>query len=310
MLKKITISLVALLVIQAAICAAFWFHSEHLRHQTQTRSLFKFDNAKVVSLSMQSDKKKLTLTHVNGKWQVPELKNLPADRSRIENLLNHLRQIKVDWPIANSLNAQKRFKVAKDDFKRHIIIKTKHKTVADFYLGSEPNYHQRNLRRSGDKAIYQVHLATSPLAVNATQWFDKTLLATNSDAIKGPSFSLIKHKQIWQNDPKHAHLKEVVNQTKAAELADAIANLSVQGIAEKQIQAKAQLILHVTYGKNHYRYQFYHQGKRYQITRSDYQQRFVLNQGQYTQLMNLTRNNLFHPVKAKKVNQGKVTTQK
>ncbi|CAG9297731.1 DUF4340 domain-containing protein [Celerinatantimonas diazotrophica] len=310
MFRKITISLVALLVIQGAVCAGFWIHANHLRQQAQTRSLFKFDNEKVVSLSVQSAKKQLTLTQVNGKWQLPELDNLPADRSRITNLLSQLHQIKVDWPIATSQNAQKRFKVAKDDFKRHIIIKTKTKTVADFYLGSEPNYHQRNLRRAGDQAIYQVHLATSSLPIDAPQWFDKTLLATSSDAIKGPSFSLIKHKQIWQNGSKNSHLKEVVDQIKAAELADALSNLNVQTVAKIPIKASPERVLNVSSGKHHYRYQLYHQGKRYQISRNDYKQRFVINQGQYTQLLKITANNLFHPVKAKAKGQEKTSANK
>lgn len=299
MLRKITISLAALLVIQAAVCAGFWIHSSQLNQQAKRRPLFKFDTTEVNYLSVQSAKKQLTLKRVNGSWQLPSLDNLPADSAKITNLLSQLHQVQVDWPIANSMNAQKRFQVAEDNFKRHITIKAKGKTVADFYLGSEPNYRQRSLRRALDKAIYQVHLSASPLGVNAQQWFDKTLLAATCDSIKGPSFSIIKQKQVWRNGSKHNHLKEVVNQTHAAEIADALANLSVQNIAKMPIKTAPELTLNVTSGKHDYRYQLYHQNKHYQINRSDYKQRFVINQGQYEQLLKATAHNLFHPVKVK-----------
>ncbi|MFM2483044.1 DUF4340 domain-containing protein [Celerinatantimonas sp. YJH-8] len=305
MLKKITIVLVIVLIVQLGISAAIFWHQSQLRHKQQAHLLLSFKPQQVSHLIIEGDDAKLSLVKQQGHWVIPELSKLPADAVRVQELLEQLSTLKSAWPVADSPQAQQRFKVAKSHFHRHLELLSDTGTIANLYLGSSPEFRQVHLRREEDTAIYRVPLTVYPLPTSAQQWLDKGLLQAHADEITGPDFQIKKVKQVWQWQGQPAPDKQVLSQEQASLFANAISHLMIQKIAATPINGAAQAQLTVKQAGKTFSYQLWHQDKRYQIARSDYTQRFSISQTQYQQLTRYHAKTLLHLPKTKDKNSPK-----
>ncbi|TBW55195.1 DUF4340 domain-containing protein [Marinobacter halodurans] len=125
----------------------------------------------------------LTLKRQDDQWQLPSLDGFPANSDQANQLVDALVAARQGIPVATSADAQSRFKVAKDDFKRRLVLRRDGKDVATVYLGSSPGADQSYARLKGDSNIYRVKLAAYQAPVDSDSWLDKEILTTPIDKI-------------------------------------------------------------------------------------------------------------------------------
>ncbi|MFM2484546.1 DUF4340 domain-containing protein [Celerinatantimonas yamalensis] len=312
MFKKLTLGLSGLFAAQIALSAGVFYHEHVQASQQVAKTLFSFEPSQIDHIAISSHDNKVLLRKVHQHWVLPGLDQLPADSARVEQLLSQLTTARVNWPIADSKSAQQRFKVAPKDFKTHVSMHSAKHTLANFYIGDSPTFHQVSVRKKGQRAIYQLNLLTGPLMANSASWLDKMLLATPNQQISGNNFDIKKNQQIWQWQGKAHSKQRVLSQNKATLLSESLANLNIEHVAVTPLLGKPQFSLHVQSGQHHYRYQFWHKDNRYQVERSDYNVRFAINQGQYQQLAKVNELYLLDKVKqtaSKSVNHSTQTVK-
>lgn len=125
----------------------------------------------------------LTIKRKGDQWQLPSLDGFPASSDQANQLVDALVAAKQGIPVATSPSAQSRFKVAKDDFKRRLVLRRDGQDVATVYLGSSPGTDQSYARLKGDSNIYRVKLAAYQAPVDSDDWLDKEILTTPIDKI-------------------------------------------------------------------------------------------------------------------------------
>ncbi|MEQ5834814.1 DUF4340 domain-containing protein [Marinobacter sp. NFXS9] len=125
----------------------------------------------------------LTIKRKGDQWQLPSLEGFPASSDQANQLVDALVAAKQGIPVATSPSAQSRFKVAKDDFKRRLVLRRDGQDVATVYLGSSPGTDQSYARLKGDSNIYRVKLAAYQAPVDSDSWLDKEILTTPIDKI-------------------------------------------------------------------------------------------------------------------------------
>lgn len=302
-MKKIIFILSSLLVIQLIITSVVFWHQHQLEQQQVAKILFHFKPKQATKVIISNSTGQVKLTRQNHQWVLPELDKLPADRTHINNLLSELTSLKAAWPIADTQSAQKRFKVAPHDYHRHLLIKgVDGQILANVYLGDSPAFRQIHLRLAKHHSIYQVRLSAYQISVSPKDWLNTMLLAAKQpDSISGRDFKLKRDKDIWQWQGKMHSAKQVLSQTQAAQLSQALSGLTITGVAPKPIQGKPQLILQITQNTKLLIYRFWHKKQTYQVARSDYSQHFELNAAQYKQLAKFSKKTLLHAMKLPRI---------
>ncbi|CAG8998590.1 MAG: hypothetical protein CENE_00541 [Candidatus Celerinatantimonas neptuna] len=301
-MKKIIFILSSLLVIQFIITGVVFWHRNQLEQQQVAKVLFRFKPKQATEIVISNNSAKVQLVRHNHQWILPKLDKLPADQTHISDLLSKLTSLKAAWPIADTQSAQKRFKVATGDYHRHILIKgVNGQILANVYLGNSPAFRQIHLRLSKHPSIYQVKLSAYQTSVSPKSWLNTMLLAAKQPgSIDGSDFKLKRDKDVWQWQGEINSNKQVLSQTKAAQLSQALGGMTVTDVATKPIQGKPQFILRITQNSKPLVYRFWHQNHTYQVARSDYPQHFGLNGAQYKQLAKFSKITLLHKVKLKK----------
>jgi hypothetical protein len=119
---------------------------------------------------------RVELSKDNGKWVLPKYFNAPADKFKLNSVLDELAGLKRGLPIATSSAALKRFKLADDDFERRMVLSRGGKTLGTVYFGSSGGVRQTDARTAKDHAVYTVDLATYELPTQDSDWLDVDLL--------------------------------------------------------------------------------------------------------------------------------------
>ncbi len=119
---------------------------------------------------------RVELSKDNGKWVLPKYFNAPADKFKLNSVLDELAGLKRGLPIATSSAALERFKLADDDFERRMVLSRGGKTLGTVYFGSSAGVRQTDARTAKDHAVYNVDLATYELPTQNSDWLDADLL--------------------------------------------------------------------------------------------------------------------------------------
>lgn len=226
-------------------------------------------------------------------WQLPDLEQLPGDTERVQRLVDKLTGLRRGWPVTTSRQSHERFKVAEDNFQRHITLYQGEELLGSLYLGSSAGYQQAYVRLPEETEVYRGELAQHDLPLEAEYWLDKSLLAASSVSdIQGGDFHLRKSGDQWQwaqSDPESPRLA----QAKAQQLARRLQNLRVQGLAEQLPEApELEASLKVTTPDAEYEYQLAKFEDQHLLHRDDRPQWFQVSQYSYGQLAQASRESL------------------
>lgn len=207
----------------------------------------------------------------DGAWLIPAKFDAPADGKKIDGLLKQVVAARRGLPIATTAQALDRFKVGEHDYERRIVCRQGDKVLATLYLGSAPGGHKANARTAKDTAVYSVDLATYDLPTDASDWLDRAVLQLDAAKIARvevaeagkPTITLHRTPpagaggETKGNDDGGADKKDPakdagttaewsadglgadqhVDQVKADDLVQAIANLRVDSVLGTQPQA-------------------------------------------------------------------------
>ena len=184
---------------------------------------------------------------------------LAAKPAKVQQLLTDLQKARLNWPLADSVDSQRRFAVAPDQYHWQLQLKSAGTdAVQTLWLGDSAGFRQQYLRRDGDSAVYQITLNSYELSVEPEQWLDKNLLAFKDiQAVRGPDYSLLKtrppvtdanrtaDKPVWQLAglvPAADAATPALTQSQADQLLNSLQTLTVQQhVAKPSAEATAAL---------------------------------------------------------------------
>ena len=101
LMTKFNKILVLILVIQASLVAAFYFTQQSANtHRTAIKPFVDISN--VDKIQLEDKQSMITLVSENDSWFILADEQQPADNTKVTNLLNQLKQIKANWPVAST----------------------------------------------------------------------------------------------------------------------------------------------------------------------------------------------------------------
>jgi hypothetical protein len=176
--------LAVLLAAQLLLAVGMSFTGPNLAAHRQDAPLLALDDGAVDRLVIEdADKTQIVLARQGDGWVLPATGNFPADRHKVEQLIERLKGLQRGLAVATTPGAQKRFKVSDDDFERRVTLARGDKNLATLYLGTSPGMHRVHARTDQDSAVYAVEFANYEAPVKPADWEDKTVLRVPRDDI-------------------------------------------------------------------------------------------------------------------------------
>lgn len=200
--------LTAIAVIQLFLTAMTWVGNTDLKSNSDKGDMLVFDQKDIDVIVIKDTENEIKLSKKDGKWQTSD--DFPAFESKIESLLTQLDGLEYNLPVATSSQALKRFKVAKDDFEREVLLQKNGKELARLYLGSSAGVRQTHARSGKQDAVYLVSMGVYDLPVKKSEWQDKTILKLEKNSVTSIEFSELNLvKDDSQGDDVEWKMKQV-----------------------------------------------------------------------------------------------------
>ncbi len=253
MQKKIGM-LAVLLAVQLVLAVAMSFTGPSLEAHRPDTALLDLDGRTPDRLTLDGpDKQEVVLARKGDGWVLPGTGDFPADKTKVNRLLDELKGLKRGLAVATTEAAQKRFKVSDDAFERRVKLALNDETLATLYFGTSPGMRQVSARTAKDKAVYTTEFGIYDAPVKPEDWEDKSVLKVPSDEIgsiilqtltltreaKGPASEAAKDGQLktaaqatW--GAEHLQDGETVNQAKADALVQAVSALTVDSVLGRE----------------------------------------------------------------------------
>ncbi len=154
------------------------------------------------------DEGSIKLVRSGEEWTVESLDGFPASASKVEELLDNLRDLRVRRPVVSSGRHHDTFKVAEDEHvgRLRLWAAATAEPDADLFLGSSPNFRTIHVRRADEAAVYEVSgLSSYDLQPDPSGWIERELVEIDETRVVGltltnasGSFELHKQDGIWQ----------------------------------------------------------------------------------------------------------------
>lgn len=298
----------ALLVVQIGLAVFLNANSRSLAAFKPHENLLHFSPAAVDGITVFGPKNsKVTLRKVSGSWLLPELFKAPAKQGKVKGLLQKLANLKEGLAVATTRDAADRFKVGKDDFERHVVLQEGNQAVADFYLGTSPEFRMVHARVKGRPEVVSVKLSTYELEAKPDRWLDRHLVAVNEQKIRTfdmGDIHITHQKQSWRLAGLAAG--QELNTPMLNALLEKIETLTVEGVVDPAahkglFQQKPTLTIAMTltdHGKRTYTFAKPAKEDYYVLKSSARPQLFKINSYVVEGLQGITRGSLIKTKKA------------
>lgn len=290
---NIKTALSGLLAIQLIIIAGLWWYAQEQSDNNLPRALLDIQWENVDKVTITSETGTVSLgqskSKDDGEWQLLE-HGLPAQNSKMNDLLEKLEQLQVKWPVASSQTSHARFEVDKENAQRRIAIYSGENLLGEILIGSSPGLKQLHIRKVGSDQVYVVELELADIPPKTTDWLDRSLLAANNiDRIDGANFVLVKTGDNWQLSRKGPSVlinqdgPVAKNQQKIEDLISSLKKLRVTGLVkDKPDLAEGHTVrLDVRSGDNSWRYTFHEHNGQHFVQRSDRNTLFTFLKSDY-----------------------------
>jgi hypothetical protein len=154
-----------------------------------------------------SDERELTLEKRGDGWVVADLDGFPADGSKIEDLFDNLRGLKVRRPVVSGSRYHETFKVGDDDFEARLRLwdDSADDPRIDLILGTSPTYRAVHVRLAEENPVYEVQgLAAHDVRSDPGTWVDRQLVDVAAEHVVGVtvandegSFEIARRDGTW-----------------------------------------------------------------------------------------------------------------
>lgn len=133
-----------------------------------------FDAEAADSVEVSNEDGSVRLAREGELWTLED--GLPADDSKVTEMLDKLADAAGGWPVATSDGAAERFEVTEDGHQRHIRIAAGDDHLADIYLGTSPGFRRVHARHAAGGDVYAIDFSNYEAGVKAGDWLERTLL--------------------------------------------------------------------------------------------------------------------------------------
>ncbi len=101
---------------------------------------------------------------------------LPADESKVTEMLDKLADAAGGWPVATSASTAERFEVTEDSHQRRIRIAAGDDDLADIFLGTSPGYRRVHARHADGGDVHAIDFSNYEAGVKSGDWLERSLL--------------------------------------------------------------------------------------------------------------------------------------
>ena len=101
---------------------------------------------------------------------------LPADDSKVSEMLDKLSSAAGGWPVATSDSTAERFEVTEDSHQRRIRVAAGDDDLADIFLGTSPGYRRVHARHATGGDVYSIDFSNYQAGVKVGDWLERSLL--------------------------------------------------------------------------------------------------------------------------------------
>ena len=282
--------LAALFVVQLLLAAGIEVGNRPPVANEAETALLNVDQQQINRIVLDDGKSgKVTLSKVDGRWQLPDYYKLPASQSGVEKMLATLAMTKSGWPVATTSAGIKRFEVGDDNYQTRITLASDDKPLETLYLGTSPGFRQLHLRRDGEDKVYTVKLNSYDFPLKGKDWFDKTLLQPQADIaeLQGPDFTVDKQGDGW----KIAGGTGEVQKVEIEKLVNAVTHLDVQYAADTKAGDKGYKLT-IKAADHNLHYTFFNDGDNYFVSRDGYDESFKISKNDYEMITGETATQL------------------
>lgn len=199
-MKKLLNLLSGLLALQLLLAGGLFASSRHEASVSQrTQPLLSFDRDSVDKIEVVEGELTTILAKVENNWRLPEMHDLPANASKVEELLILLGEFKAGWPVSTTPSSHERFGLASEKPNKRIKLYQGDSVVAELLAGTSPGFRKTHVRPAGTDPVYAVPLTSFDASSENRAWLDTTLLVPQGfTQIKAPNYQLVKDANTWK----------------------------------------------------------------------------------------------------------------
>jgi len=278
-------SLLLLLLIQCVLVAAVYWPGSG-KQGSAIEAMAPFDRYRVTELYVGDEfDNETALKKVGERWFLPELEGLPADTLMVDKLLDAITNSANNWPIADSIAARQRFRVASYHYRRRISLLAGEQELGTFLLGTSPGYGKIYARNQSQLAIYSIPFNAHDAPGVSGAWLDRKLLQTRAPVrISADAYSLGLEGDQWLSG-----MGETPDERELQALLAALRSLQIDGLASEDDQrdlaeAEADMVLTIESLAGTVTLELFRMGERYFIHSSEYPLFFSLSAYDYDRL--------------------------
>lgn len=183
-MKRIIQLLSVVLVMQLALVLGLWLIGNDSDSSAEDGRLLALAKDQIDRLRIDGGAQgKIELRKVDGKWLLPEHFGAPADARKVDGVLTALLDLRRSWPVAETKDAGKRFKVDDGDFERRLSFRSGDQELAALLLGTSPGFRKVHARLAGEEQIFDIPFGVHQASVKAADWVDGNPLRVAADQI-------------------------------------------------------------------------------------------------------------------------------
>lgn len=288
-MKNISSWLSIVLVLQVVVAGGIMFSQQQSATSEQQLPLLSFATDELDKIVISEVESSVTLTKEAGNWVLPAYQSLPANQTKLTDVLEDLNKMKGGWPVATSASSHERFEVDNGKFKKRVQLFSGDKTVGELYIGTSPGYRKSHVRAEGNDEVFAAELSAFEFSVKQADWLNKEVLYTDDiSSVAAASYSIKKEGENWSFVGDEENSEAEVDKAKASDLVGAIQKLHVQEVADEDLkvaETKAGDTLKITSGNNAFTYEFLSANDKYYVKRSDFDKPFVISKTAYDNII-------------------------
>ncbi|CAA0116417.1 Uncharacterised protein [Halioglobus japonicus] len=240
-----TALLIPLLIQCGIVAAVFWPDTSPNHYEKRAFAPFPVNAIDELRIGDEYDNE-VVLRRTGNIWLLPNLENLPANSTKVSDLLHTLTTQSGSWPIADSPAARQRFQVADYYYQKRLSLFSGGEKLGTIYLGTSPGFRKIHARNDKQDAIYSINLDPTGTRVVEDAWIDDRLLQVRAPLrIDSDLYNLYFENGNWQSatggNPDQQELRKLIA---------ALKNLQVEGVADEDLQrelsvTEADLVLNI-----------------------------------------------------------------
>lgn len=287
-MNRAVTSLLLVLIIQCGLVATVYWPNT-TEDPSAMQPMLPVERASISEILVGDEfDNETTLLKVGERWSLPELENLPADTDMVERLLDAITADRDSWPVADSVAARQRFRVASYHYRRRISLLQDKDLLATLYLGTSPGYRKIYARNEAQSAIYSIVFSAHDAPGNSGAWLDRKLLQIRAPlSITADTYSLRREGESWRSG-----LGNVPDERELQALLSTLRSLQIDGLASEDAQrdlasAEADLVLNISSLAGDVTLELFHQGGKYFIHSNEYPLFFKLGAYDYDRLLSI-----------------------